>query len=495
MNKSEQLSKGSIGLMGLTIISMAGVLAIIGPMEVASFIGASGPAAMWPVILGFVLFLVVSLPILEYTKMTTFAGGYYGLAELGFGRAVGKYTSMTNYAFYLFWQATNFFAMSAITIDTLQVLYGIKIPIWGWILLGTLIILVTNVMGGLHPGRLSKILISITTITTLVVVIFIIYVIIKTPFNSVALLNPANSYSGFRGIAAGTAIYGFFLYVGYGTTLFFSEESINGRKDVWRAVYLGLGLSAIVIALSAYSEVASVPASQFGSVSSATLPELVTWIHYIPASALLILNLFVVAISMLSFGAGAGAQSRLLWAMTRDGFIKNKWLNTLSKKNRTPVNSIIFQFIIILLMALAIAFTLVHFYGYNLTTITTAWFVCGSAGTILWYFHHFIPEFGLFPFLNKNSEIKYSVFRKWIIGLALPIGGTALFIYTFYLGIISDLAEPYFAFVIMDVIILLVILLFIIYKVKTNSIGGSTIEYMVAEAEENTNVRESPGSK
>jgi amino acid transporter len=474
---------------------MAGVLAIIGPMEVASFIGASGPAAMWPVILGFILFLIVSLPILEYTKITTFTGGYYGLAELGFGRAVGKYTSMTNYVFYLFWQVTNFFAMSAITIDTLQVLYGIKIPIWGWILLGTLIILVTNVTGALHPRRLSKVLIVITTITTMVVVVFIIYVIIKTPFNSTYFLNPANSYSGFKGIAAGTAIYGFFLYVGYGTTLFFSEESTNGRKDVWRAVYLGLALSAIVIALSAYSEVAAVPSSQFSAVSSATLPELVTWIHYVPASALLILNLFVVIISMLSFGAGAGAQSRLMWAMTRDGFIKNKWLNTLSKKNRTPVNSIIFQFIVILIMALTIAFTLTYFYGYSLTTITTAWFVCGSAGTILWYFHHFIPEFGLFPFLNKNSNIKYSLFRKWIIGLALPIAGTALFIYTFYLGIISDLAEPYFAFVIVDLIILLGILSFIVYKVKTKSIGGSTVEYMVTESEEYIEAPKSNGSK
>ena len=159
------------------------------------------------------------------------------------------------------------------------------------------------------------------------------------------------------------------------------------------------------------------------------------------------------------------------------------------------MNSIIFQFIIILFMAFSIAVIMVHFYGYNLATITTAWFVCGSAGTILWYFHHFIPEFGLFPFLNKNSEIKYSIFRKWVIGLALPIGGTVLFIYTFYLGIVSDLAEPYFAFLIVDVIILLVIFAFIVYKVKTKSMGGSAIEYMVAESQENIDSAGSGGSK
>ena len=148
---------------------------------------------------------------------------------------------MTSCVIYLFWQTTNFFAMSAIIIDTLQILYDITIPIWGWILLGTMIILVTNVIGGLDPGRLSKILIAITTITTLVVVVFIIFVIIKTPYNSYSVLNGSNSYSGFKGIAAGTAIYGFFLYVACGTTRLFSEKSVNGRKDVWRSVYLGHG--------------------------------------------------------------------------------------------------------------------------------------------------------------------------------------------------------------------------------------------------------------
>lgn len=478
-----QLNKKSIGLLGLVIISMAGVLAIIGPMEVSSFVSASGPAAMWPVFLGFVLFIIVSLPIFEYTKFTNFAGGYYGLAELGFGRAVGKYTSMSNYIFYIFWQTTNFFAMSAIIVDTVDGLYNYMIPIWGWILLGLAVLILTNFMSSLHPKLLSKTLIYITIGTTILVVAFILLVVFKSPYNSTYYLNPANSYNGFSGIAQGTAIYGFFLFVGYGSTLFYSEEAKNGRRDVWKAIYIGLALSAVVIALSAYSVVATVPVSSLGSVSGATLPEIVAWIHYIPAPALLILSLIVVVISMLSFGAGAGSQSRLMWSMARDQFVQSVKLRKLSPKNKTPMNSILLQSILALVFAIIVAVTMVSVYGYNVNTVTTAWFAVGSGGTVVWYFHHFIPEFGLFPYINRHKELKYSTFRKWIVGLVVPIGGTALFVYTFYLGILSDLLEPYFSFMLAAVISLLGVFVYVLYKAKTNKLGESTVAYMAAEAE------------
>lgn len=482
VSSSDSLARNSTGLLGLVVISLAGVLAIIGPMEVAAFIGVSGPAAIWPVIIGFVLFLLVSLPILEYTKITSFAGGYYGLAELGFGKAVGKYTALSNFFFYNFWQMTNAFGMSAILLDSIYLVLHMLIPIWLWLLLAIGVLVVTNLISILPTKRLAIILTAITIVTLAIVVIFTLFVIAKSPFNSVYYLNPANSYSGFTGIATGTAIYGFFLYVGYGTTLFFSEEGRNAKRNVWRAIYLGLGISAVVIALSAYSEVVSVPLSSLSSVSSATLPQLVTWNHYIPSTVLLGFNILVFVISIMSFGAGGGSQSRLLWSMSRDSFIKSKWLRRLSSKNNVPVNAVIAQFVLALATVLVVAVAMIGFYGYSPTTVTVAWFAAGTAGTIIWYFHHFIPEFGLYPFLRKHPNLKYPAFRKYVAGLIVPIGGTALFIYTFYVGIVADLVEPYFAFVIVDTIILIVIAFFVAYKGHRGEIGDSTVSYMAAEA-------------
>lgn len=125
---------------------------------------------------------------------------------------------------------------------------------------------------------------------------------------------------------------------------------------------------------------------------------------------------------------------------------------------------------------------MIKIYGYNPTTITVAWFLAGAAGTIIWYFHHFVPEFGLFAYLQKHKEIKYSLVKKIFVALIIPIAGTALFIYTFYVGIIADLVEPYFAFVIVDTIIIVGLIIYVIFKALRKQLGGSTVSYMAAEA-------------
>jgi len=42
---------------------VAGVLPIIGPIEVIAFISDAGPAAIWPVIIGYALFVLIPLLI------------------------------------------------------------------------------------------------------------------------------------------------------------------------------------------------------------------------------------------------------------------------------------------------------------------------------------------------------------------------------------------------------------------------------------------------
>ena len=122
------------------------------------------------------------------------------------------------------------------------------------------------------------------------------------------------------------------------------------------------------------------------------------------------------------------------------------------------------------------------FYGYNPDTIVLGFFVAGTTSTILWYFHHFVPEFGLFSFLGKHKEIKYSAKRRLVAGLVIPLAGTTLFIYTFYEGIIGDLVEPYFAFVILASSIVIATLLYTFYKQRKGELGESTVGYMVAES-------------
>ena len=479
---SNGLSKNSVGLGGMVTLTLAGVLAIIGPIEIASFIGDTGPAAIWPILLGYILFILVSFPILEYTRIAPFAGGYYGLAELGFGKAAGKFTSLSNYFFYNFWQIANSFFIGWLAIDTVQEIYNVMLPVWVWFLLTILTLLVTFLMTTQPVKNLSRILVIVLVATLAVVTAFAVFVVAKSPYNSTYYLNPANSTTGFGGIALGTAVLGFYLFAGYGAALFYGEEGVHARKNLWKAIYIGLTISAAIIALSAYSEVVAVPSSQLGKVGGAAIPQLVSWIHYIPAPVLFGLNMVILVVEMVAFGAGGGSQARLLWAMARDDFIKSKWLKELHQKNKVPVRAALVDFILAVVSMFVVGGLLLYFYGYNVNTVADAFYVSGTASTILWYFHHFVPEFGLINFLNKHKEIKFSMARKLVSGLIVPIGGTALFVYTFYEGIVGDLVEPYFAFVVLSVLIVIGVIIYTFIKSRSGQIGESTVNYMVAEA-------------
>ena len=449
---------------------------------VAPFIADTGPAAIWPVILGFIMFALVSVPIFEYTRIASFAGGYYGLAELGFGRAAGKFTALTDYSFYITVGAANAFFIPWLVIDTTYILYNVLLPSWSWILMGVITLAITYFMSIRSAKNLGRILLYVTIAMIVIVTGFILYVIAKSPYNSVDFINPATSTSGLHGILLATAIVGFFLFAGYGSALFYSEEAVNAKKTVWKAVFVGLFISMAIIDLSVYSELVSVPRSQYGALVSASIPEITAWVHFIPPIELFGLNMVIMVVSLIVFGAAGGSAARLLWSLARDDFIKSKWLAQLHGTKGVPQRAAGVNFVLCLIMQISVAGAMVFYYGYNANTIATAWFVSGTAATIFWYLHHFIPEFGLYAYLTKHPIPNFSLIRKIVSELVIPIGGAALFGYTFYEGIISDSVEPYFAFVIMCLVVTLAIIAYVAYKYKKGELGKSVISYSVSES-------------
>lgn len=107
--------------------------------------------------------------------------------------------------------------------------------------------------------------------------------------------------------------------------------------------------------------------------------------------------------------------------------------------------------------------------------------MAATAGSIAWYFHHFIPEVGLWGFLRRHPEVKWSTLRKYLSGLVIPIAGIAFFIFTFYEGIISNLAEPYFAMVLAAIIPTAGAAIYVAYKARRGELGESVVNYMLAE--------------
>ena len=479
--ETPSLKRNTLSLAHVFGFALAGVLAAIAPIEVGPAIGAVGPAAIWPVILGYLLVALISIPIFEYTRIVPFAGGYYGLAELGYGLAAGKFTALANYIYSIFVQASNAAFASWLIIDTTYLIFNVLPPIWVWFLIAIVTLLISFALAILEVKNLGNVVFYSNIIMTIVVVIFAIYVIARSPYNSFYYLNPVNSIGGWSGLFFATAIVGYYFYTGYGSSLFYTEETKSATLITWIAIYLSLTFSAFVIAINAYSEVVAVPLKDLSAVASAPIPQLASWVYYVPTSALLILNILLALVSFIAFGGYGGSQARLLWAMARDNFIKSEWLKRLHLKRNVPVNAALLSLILSLIATFGIAGAVFAVYGYSADTVALVWPVTATIGSLTWYFHHFIPELGLWGFLRKHPEIKWSAFRKYVAGLIVPIAGIAFFTYTFYEGIISNLVEPYFAAVLVALISMAGAAIYVAYKARKGDLGESVVHYMLAE--------------
>lgn len=339
------LRRGSVSFSGLIGIALASFLAIIGPIEIAPFIGYAGPAAIWPVILGALLFIVITLPILEYSRLVTFAGGYYGLAELGYGKAAGKFTAFTNFLYTIPWAASPGPFVAWLFLDSVFYVFHTLLPMWIWFVLSILTLLGMYAVSIIRSDKFGKIILYVSLTGFAIVLIFSLFVIAKSPYNSVYYLNPLNSSSGFGGIALATAVVGFYLFTGYGTGLLFSEEAKEGRKTVYKSIYVGLAAGAALIAISAYSEVIAVPLSSLPSVASSALPQVASWSPYFSAIGVFIFNMLIIVLSIASLGTVFAYSGRLIWAQSRDGFFKSKWLRELNPKTGTPRHASLFSLI------------------------------------------------------------------------------------------------------------------------------------------------------
>ncbi len=462
-------------------MSMSGVFVYGIAIAVAGgYIDYAGDAAIWVGLLGLAVVFLMSVPVMEYTRLVPFAGGYYGMAEIGFGKAVGKFTALLNFAYYSFLEVGNGLLVAEIMLVAVYIVYGILLPFWIVPVAAIITIFVMYLGARYQVGNLTR-MIEISVIAQVLVMLgAAIYVIMVTPHNSIAFLSPTSSPTGFAGIGLGAAVSGFLTYEAYGTGLFFSEEGIKARKTVWRSIIIGTLLAALIGTVSIYSELAAFP--NITALSASPLPLVTSYISFIGKIGVLFLAFVFVPFYFSSNIVGtSGAQARLLYSLARDNFIKSKWLATLSSK-KTPANAALFDFILALAMTAIVLAVMIPVYGYNENALFFVAFAPYTAATILWYFHHIIPDVSLY-FYYRRSGIKVSFTRKLLVSIIAPALGLIIFAYAFYDGVISNLVEPYFAFVVLAAIIVVFSAVYVGIKAYKNSLGESVVSRMIKEEE------------
>ena len=479
MSDSGGLSKDKVGLWSMAFMTVAAIYHMaMAVSNAAAAVTYAGFAAPLVPIFGAILILLASIPILEYARLTSFAGGYYGLTELGFGKAVGKFVSLMNLVYFLFFDVLTSTAFAYVIYSSLiYLMNGYILPSWIYVLISVLFFIAMYIVSVIDLKVAAKWIIFSGVIQILILLVYGAYVIIKTPYNSLQAFNPNVAPGGFSGLFLGVILAGFLFYTGYGVPLFFSEEGKASFKNVWKAIIVGVLISTAIGIYAMYSEVAAIGLSHASNLSSELSPGLAAYIPYLGLAAGWLF--FIVALLGQAFGGFVPGMSftRLLYAMGRDKFVGSKFLTKVNSKG-SPTNAALFNAVAGSLVTVIIELLMIHFYGVTQGPFF-ALFLAGSMVVALWFIHHIIPEMALAFYLHKSGK-KVTTPRNFLISVVAPAGGVVLFVYAFYEGY-SSLTEPYFGGLIAVFIIAIIAAIIVTIKHYNGTLGDSYVSKNVQQ--------------
>lgn len=471
--------KKTIGLWGLVAIGLIGAYPIgVAVVSGAGFVVYGGRAAPLVLLFGALMILFFSAPILEYARIARFNGGYYGLAELGFGKAAGKYTAMTNLEYLLWWNIVAPAAVGFIVYTTLYYVFGYTLP--GWIF----ILIMIAMLGLIYLFTIVNVTVSVNTlkiaalVQVVVVAIFAIYVITKAHYNSWAAFSIASSPGGLSSLFLGVVVSGFLSYTNYGNPLFFTEEGKSSFRDAWRAMVLIIVIFTIVGLIGTYSMIATINPASLSTLTSDWNPAYVSYfpiIGFFAVMVYIIISLIMQIVACLTPGMAA---ARMFFALSRDGFLKSKWFQKIDEKRGTPVNGALANFVIGLILILAFEIPLFIVYGNSLGAFYSI-FLSGSMGVAIWFFHHIIPDLAFPVYLNKAKKRLFSS-RYFITAILAPAGAVILFVTSLYYGY-SNLVEPYLLGFILAMGLIVFNAIYVAYKWKKGTLGKSYISEVIGK--------------
>jgi amino acid transporter len=443
----------------------------------AAAVTFGGFAAPLIPILGALLILLATIPILEYSRIASFAGGYYGLAEMGFGRAVGKFVAVENLFYFISFDVLTSTAFAYVIYSSLTYVSTYVLPVSVFIAISIIFMFAMFLVTVLDLSISAKAVIFSGIIQVIILVIYSAVVIFRTHYNSLQAFNPAVAPGGLSGLFLGVILAGFLFYTGYGVPLFFAEEGRAPFKDVWKAIVIGVIIPTVVGVLAIYSEVAAFGLSNASKLSGELSPGLAAYLPYLglPAAILFI----IVALIGQGFGGFVPGMTtaRLIYSLGRDGFFRSGWISRLSKKG-IPVNAALINLVLGIAATVLDEGLMIHFYGLSQGAFD-ALFLAGSMAVAFWFIHHIIPDVSLVFYLKKKG-IRILKARSLITSVIAPAGAVLLFVYSFYEGY-SNLTEPYFGGLIFVILSMVAVAIYVAIKHARNTLGISYVERMVSQ--------------
>tara|TARA_R110002051_G_scaffold107001_2_gene179949 strand:+ start:1864 stop:3204 length:1341 start_codon:yes stop_codon:yes gene_type:complete len=213
------------------------------------------------------------------------------------------------------------------------------VPTWVWIVSFIAITTALNILGIKVANRANYILMAFQV---LVIGLFVALSIgsVVAADGAAGLVSPApftGIESSFSSIAAGAAIAAY-AFLGFDAVTTLTEETIEPRKTVPRAILLIALIGGVIFVLVSYTTQLVYPGGVFENQDSAAFD------IAFQIGGNLFSAVFLAGLILAQFASGLAAQasaSRLLFAMGRDGVLPRRFFAAVSKRFRSPVFSLV----------------------------------------------------------------------------------------------------------------------------------------------------------
>jgi amino acid transporter len=240
VDKSLQLKKGALGTWEIAffVISAAAPVYVVNVAFTNLAIGGIGAPLSY---LGAGVFLLLfALGFTAMSKYVKNAGAFYAYVTKGMGKPMGAGAALTMLFSYLCIMIMNIGAFSYFAQTTFNDLLGINLSWKVWIFI---FIAVVAFLGYRSVNLGAKILLFALTAECAIVLILSIAVLIQHPGGvSVGPYNPSHLFV--PGIAC-LMVFGFGGFMGFESTVIYSEEARDPDVTIPRATYIAVGFLAL----------------------------------------------------------------------------------------------------------------------------------------------------------------------------------------------------------------------------------------------------------
>ncbi len=425
LQKKYELKQGAVGkwhavFQAYTHVAPSGDIGIL-LTGVALFALGASPLA---VLLSWVVYLLMVNTNYRFSKRVAHAGGYYAIGGHGMG---GFYGFMNGWVYlldemiiYPSFGLLGFASVVYLLSPSISSIPFIWIPL---ILIPFATGLLFNYFG-IKPSLVYLL------ITASVEVVFLM----STSWYIIISMGHANTVSVFslQGINAipflFALLYGIEAFGGLGTVIGISEETEKSKFNVPRAIIIAAILAGATLISAMYALTIAWGPSVMSGYASSPDPGLIIWHRFFGLPGEIILLFFILNGYIAYTVANPIVQSRVIYAMARDGVFP-KYFAVTHKKYRTPYRAVMLVSIIALVVALGLSFP---FGPFDAAIITGAMAGIGLVTA------HAMSSLAYVRYARKDRKIEYSLLKDMVIPLISFVVLIPIIIFAF-----DELTWPY----------------------------------------------------